>query len=265
MPPTTRVLDRRADGRRPRLSAVDREALPGALVLRRRRLARRLRALHPDPALRRHGTHDVHPLAERRRHSRVRPEEAGVPHRRQHADDARIDRPDDGPRSGDDARLRRLRRQHHVRQHLAAAPAQHQAARVRTAARVNARRSTRPRARAAAQPCRALPKAPALPPTHGVDASADATSRSRRIWRASRRDRPRRRRRTPASQSVVAFVCEDDVKQAIKRRPQDRDRRAHDRHAVGARSRPRRTGSSCRRLAATLEAASAMQSSALAG
>ena len=50
---------------------------------------------------------------------------------RQHADDARIDRADDRTRSGDDARLRRLRRQHHVRQHLAAAPAEHQAAGVR--------------------------------------------------------------------------------------------------------------------------------------
>ncbi len=58
-------------------------------------------------------------------------QEAGVPHRRQHADDARVDRADDRPRSGDDARLRRLRRQHHVRQHLAAASAEHQAAGVR--------------------------------------------------------------------------------------------------------------------------------------
>ena len=39
-----------------------------------------------------------------------------------------------GPRSGDDARLRRLRRQHHLGQHLAAAPAEHQAARLRAAA-----------------------------------------------------------------------------------------------------------------------------------
>ena len=50
---------------------------------------------------------------------------------RQHADDARVDRADDGPGSGDDARLRRLRRQHHVGQHLAAAPAEHQAAGLR--------------------------------------------------------------------------------------------------------------------------------------
>ena len=34
---------------------------------------------------------------------------------RQHADHARLHRPDDGARPGDDARLRRLRREHHVR------------------------------------------------------------------------------------------------------------------------------------------------------
>ena len=48
-----------------------------------------------------------------------------------YADDARVDRADDRARSVDDARVRRLRRQHHVRQHLAAAPAEHQAARLR--------------------------------------------------------------------------------------------------------------------------------------
>ena len=54
---------------------------------------------------------------------------------RQHADDPRVDRPDDRARPGDDARLRRLRRQHHVRQHLAAPPAEHQAAGLRSAGR----------------------------------------------------------------------------------------------------------------------------------
>ena len=60
---------RAARRRRPRLSAVDREAVPGPLLLRRQGLARRLRALQADPALRRHGPHDVHPFAERRRSS----------------------------------------------------------------------------------------------------------------------------------------------------------------------------------------------------
>ena len=61
-------------------------------------------------------------------HPRVRAEEAGLPDHRQLADDARIDRPDDRARSGDDAGVRWLRRKHHLGQHLAAAPAQHQAA-----------------------------------------------------------------------------------------------------------------------------------------
>ena len=47
--------------------AVDREAVPGPLVLRREGLARGLRALQADPAVRRHGPHHVDPLAERRR------------------------------------------------------------------------------------------------------------------------------------------------------------------------------------------------------
>ena len=119
--------DRAADRRRPRLPALDRKAVPGAVLVRRAGLARGLRALHPDPALRRHGAHHVDSFAERRGHPRVRVEEAGVPHLRQHADDARVDRPDDGPGSGDDARVRRLGRQHHLRQHLAPASAQHQA------------------------------------------------------------------------------------------------------------------------------------------
>ena len=129
--PGTRALLVELPGRRPRLPAVDREALPGPLLLRRQRLARGLRALQADPALRRHGPHHVDPLAERRRHPRVRPEQARVPHRREHADHARVDRADHGPRPGDDAGVRRLRRQHHVRQHLAAAPAEHQAAGLR--------------------------------------------------------------------------------------------------------------------------------------
>ena len=65
--------DRAARGRRPRLSALDREAVPGAFLLRRQGLARGLRALQADPAVRRHGPHDVHPLAERAGHPRVRP------------------------------------------------------------------------------------------------------------------------------------------------------------------------------------------------
>ena len=91
-------------------------------------------------------------------HSRVRPQETGVPHRREHPDHSRVDRADDRSRPGDDAWLRRLRRQHHVGQHLAAAPAEHQAAGIRN--------------RAGGEPVRArrrLPRAPAArrgPPHH---------------------------------------------------------------------------------------------------
>ena len=131
VPAETRVLIAPLEGVGRDYPAVDREAVPGAVLLRRQGLARGLRALQADPALRRDGPHDVHPLAERPGHPRVRPQEAGVPHRRQLADDAWVDRADDRPRPGDDARLRRLRRQHHVGQHLAAAPAEHQAARLR--------------------------------------------------------------------------------------------------------------------------------------
>ena len=74
---------RAAGRRRPRLPALDREALPGALLLRREGLARGLRALQADPAIRRNGSHDVHPLAERPGDSRVRAEKAGVPDRRE--------------------------------------------------------------------------------------------------------------------------------------------------------------------------------------
>ena len=71
--PDTRVLHRAARRRRPRLPAVDREALSGPLLLRRPRLARGLRALQADPPLRRDGPHDVHPLAERSGDPGVRP------------------------------------------------------------------------------------------------------------------------------------------------------------------------------------------------
>ncbi len=136
--------DARAGGaarrRRPRLSAVDRKAVSGAVVVRRAGLARGLRALQGNSALRRHGPHDVGPLAQRSDHSRVRPQEAGLPHRRQHADDAWVGGHDDRAGSRDDAGMRRMGRQHHLRQHLAEAPAEHQAAGVRDAAGQGQRR-----------------------------------------------------------------------------------------------------------------------------
>ena len=120
VPAGTRVLLAPLDGRRPRLPAVDRETLSRALLLCCRRLAPGLRTLQGDPSIRRHGPHDVDSLQGRGDHPGIRPQEAGVPHHRQLADDAGVDRADDGPRPGDDAGVRRVRRQHYVGQHFAA-------------------------------------------------------------------------------------------------------------------------------------------------
>ncbi len=134
VPPDTRVLIAPLTGVGRDYPLSIREALPGALLLRREGLARGLRTVQADPALRRDGPYDGHPLAQRADHSRVRPEEAGVPHLREHPDDPRLDRPHDRPGTGDDAGLRRLRRQHHLRQHHAAPPAERQAAGLRAEA-----------------------------------------------------------------------------------------------------------------------------------
>ena len=137
---------------------------------------------------------------ERAGHSRVRAQEAGVSHRRQHADHARVDWPYDRPRPGHDARMRRIRRQHHVRQHLAAAPAEHQTAGVRGVAR-------RARHLAAGDGCAAQPA--------GVTAEALAGG-SMRSWEPAGSDRvpatpsgrrppawrPRRPTRLPCNSSV---------------------------------------------------------------
>ena len=70
---------------------------------------------------------------------------------------------------GDDAGLRRLGRQHHLRQHLAAASAQHQASRVRTAA---GRRVARDSQLVIKPRVVRLPKAPAPPVSTGISAQA---------------------------------------------------------------------------------------------
>ena len=131
VPPDTRVLIAELSGVGRDFPALDREALPRALLLCGQGLARGVRALQADPPVRRHGPHHVDSLTERRRHPAVRAEEAGIPHRREHADDPRVDWFDDRAGSVDDARVRWIRREHHVGQHLPAAPAQYQAARVR--------------------------------------------------------------------------------------------------------------------------------------
>ena len=70
VPDTTRVLIAELDGVG-RDYPLSIESSARALVLRRQRLAGRVRALQTDPALRRHGSHDGHPLTERAGHSRV--------------------------------------------------------------------------------------------------------------------------------------------------------------------------------------------------
>ncbi len=137
-------------------------------------------------------------------HPGVRPQEAGLPHRRQHADDARLDRADDRARSGDDARLRRLRRQHHLRQHLAAAPAEHQAAGVRD----DARGAARPPRIGARGP--ALPRRPPLRHRHRGVGAGRWPSASTSSWRpgATSPRRPvqarrSRRERRPARGGAV--------------------------------------------------------------
>ena len=166
-------------------------------------------------------------------HPRVRPEEAGVPHLREHADHARLDRPDDRARPGDDARLRRLRRQHHVRQHLAAPPAEHQAARLRAAAarhgRPGGRSEDAPAAgvapaapsganRAASRRC---PRRPACRRGAGDAGQRDASSLpERRAARRRQRRRRRPRRRGPRTDRAE-FVCEDDVRSRDRAGAQD--------------------------------------------
>ena len=69
---------------------------------------------------------------ERRGDPAVRTEEAGVSDCREFANHAWFDRTDNRARPGDDPGVRRIRRKHHLRQHLAASPAEHQEARVRS-------------------------------------------------------------------------------------------------------------------------------------
>ena len=199
--------DRGAGRRGPRLPALDRKALSGPLVLCSERLARGLRALQADSALRRHGSHDVDPFTERRRDPAVRAEEAGLPNRRQHADDARVDWADDGSGSVDDARVRRLRRQYHVGQHLPAHLLNiKRLAYETTPVATCVRPPTRPAAEVVA-----LPKAPAAPKAPG---GIGAASLARRIdeFLASRGLHCRSgvhgpRRRAGSGASSKARVC----------------------------------------------------------
>ena len=174
-----------------------------------------LRALQGDPALRRHGTHDVDPLAERPDHSRVRPQEAGLPHCGEHTHHAWFRRHDDRAGSGDDARVRRMGRKYHVRQHLAEASVEHQAPGVRA----DARRRRRRRPRRGATPARP-PSAGLSPDVLGARIDQFLASRGistpplRGDWQ-ERHLRPLPgRSRLP--NEAAEFVCEDDVRQAVR-------------------------------------------------
>ena len=166
-------------------------------------------------------------------HPGVRPQEAGLPHRREHADDARIDRADDRARSGDDAGLRRLRRQHHVRQHLSAAPAEHQAAGLRSPARRDARQAARRRCPAEAyQPGRAAA-------TRSTSSQRPAVS-----GRRARRSGPRVMAATTGScarRQLAAEAACDPRRAAARRQLHGSERPAE------PRSRARRSISSARR------------------
>ena len=210
--------DRAAGRSGPRLPSLDREALSGPLLLRREGLAGGLRALQADPALRRDGPYHVHPLAERAGDSGVRPQEAGIPYRRQQPDDAWLDRPHHWPRPGDDPRLRRLRREHHFRQHLAPAPSEHQASGLRGDARAEPIRkgprdgggsqSVRHHGGSADTANRQLPGLPRLSPRSHRDPGRDPrTSPSA----ASASSAPS----ASSSESPLDFVCEDDVRAAL--------------------------------------------------
>ena len=164
------------------------------------------------------------------------------------------DRADDRPRSGHDARLRRLRRQHHVGQHLAAAPAEHQAAGLRGDAGGQPM-GRRPSARAAARQLRATRLSAPARPAAAAGISADAlTQADRRSSSAPRGYGSGHEGLSPNSPPVAAlgadlgaaehaaassppldFVCEDDVRAAIQAGRQLVARRARHRHTAAAR------------------------------
>ena len=173
--------------------------------------------------------------AERTGDPRIRPQEARLPDHRQFADHTRVDRADDRPRPRDDAGLRGVRRQHHLRQHLAAASPQREAPRLRTDAggqpvRDGSRRRDWRPTRAGKDPAATrLPAGPSHPaPATGI--SADALSRRIDDFLGSRGFRAEagetkaeagaghadRGHSAPANQKVLDFVCEEDVRLAIR-------------------------------------------------
>ena len=133
-------------------------------------------------------------------------------------DDARLDRPDHRPRSGDDARLRRLGRQHHVRQHLAAPPHQREAARLRDPAGPAGRGDAPGTASGghgpARHPGRRVPRF-ARVPCRRANRSVPAPASEQASAVPAGASSPRPEPPAPAP-PPVAFVCEDDVRAAAK-------------------------------------------------
>ena len=73
----------------PQVSVVGRETVPRPFVLCRRGLEGRVRTMYRDSPVRGYGSHDVDSLARRHDRPRVRPQEASVSNRRQHANNSR--------------------------------------------------------------------------------------------------------------------------------------------------------------------------------
>ncbi|MBK9978974.1 MAG: aldehyde dehydrogenase family protein [Gemmatimonadetes bacterium] len=118
---------RRARARGTGRSAVSREALPGPRLLRGGWVGAMLRARHRAAAIRRHRAFVRHPLAGSHRHRAILPGEAGLPHHRELQHRHRCRGLHDGIRPGVDLGARLVGWQHHVGQHHAHAPPQHQA------------------------------------------------------------------------------------------------------------------------------------------
>ena len=180
VPPGHAGADRGTGRSGSRLPAVHREALPRPLLLCRKRLERGMRAVQADPPIRGDGPHDVDSLHERGGHSPVRAQEAGVSYRREHPHDPRIDRLHDLARSVDDARVWRMGRQHHVRQHLPPPPAEHQAVGVGDLPGTGSARARQPVLARETAPRPALPALPRTAPAP-VTPGIAAESLARRI------------------------------------------------------------------------------------
>ena len=214
---------------RPRLSVVDRETVPGAVVVNRQRLAAGVVNAASRSCATAEG-HDGHPFRKPGCDSPIRVAQARVPDLCQHADHSRIHRPDNGTRSGDDARVRRVGRQHHLGQHLAASSPEHQAAGVECGPRHRQRQWPRGQAPSSGHPQRNTLRSRARfrrrRQSRSSAASSSATGGAdRRVSRLERLQGAAVRRRgrcgaclewfAPAGETAVEFVCEEDVRAAL--------------------------------------------------